>query len=279
VWRKTDRIHKGVFRLDHERNVARDRFLFGLSRQYKWGKTLRWHAEKYLSRDPPTKTLVSRNNAMRPPVSAVKMFEHNSEKDTDVIQEFFVPIPQFMTFMEGLRGILQEEETNLLGVTLRYVKANNETALSYAPKENAFAVIVYFNEVCSADGRVQANALINRLVHLAVNCGGTFYLTYARELEMDWLRKAYSEIGAFSKGSMPLIRRIALPADFLSCMGSWHWRRRRQAENKCGCGVGNRTAGSTARLIQQVPYHERTLSPTRTSSRVIEVDVCLVPRN
>ena len=197
MWRKTDRIHKGVFRLDHERNVARDRFLFGLSRQYKWGKTLRWHAEKYLSRDPPTKTLVSRNNAMRPPVSAVKMFEHNSEKDTDVIQEFFVPIPRFMTFMEGLRSILQEEETNLLGVTLRYVKANNETALSYAPKENAFAVIVYFNEVCSADGRAKANALINRLVRLAVNCGGTFYLTYARELEMDWLRKAYSEIGAF----------------------------------------------------------------------------------
>jgi len=77
------------------------------------------------------------------------------------------------------------------------VKANNETALSYAPKENAFAVIVYFNEVCSADGRAKANALINRLVRLAVNCGGTFYLTYARELEMDWLRKAYSEIGAF----------------------------------------------------------------------------------
>ncbi|PYU57869.1 MAG: hypothetical protein DMG55_18490 [Acidobacteria bacterium] len=186
-----------MFQLDHERNVVRDRFLFGLSRQYKWGKTLRWHAEKYLSRDSPTKTLVSRNNAMRPPVSAVKMFEHNSEKDTDVIQEFFVPIPRFMTFMEGLRGILQEEETNLLGVTLRYVKANNETALSYAPKENAFAVIVYFNEVCSADGRAKANALINRLVRLAVNCGGTFYLTYARELEMDWLRKAYSEIGVF----------------------------------------------------------------------------------
>ena len=197
VWRRTDRVRKGVFRLDHERNVARDRFLFGLSRRYQWGKTLRWHAEKYLSGDAPAKTLVSRNNAMRPPVSAVKMLEHNSRRDTDVIQEFFVPIPRFMTFMEGMRGILQEEKTNLLGVTLRYVRANNETALSYAPKEDAFAVILYFNEVCSADGRAKANALINRLSHLAVNCGGTFYLTYARDLEMDCLRKAYSEIDAF----------------------------------------------------------------------------------
>src|SRR5437016_9871187 len=197
VWRRTDKVRKGVFRLDHERNVARDRFLFGLSRRYQWGKTLRWHAEKYLSGDAPAKTLVSRNNAMRPPVSAVKMLEHNSKKDTDVIQEFFVPIPRFMTFMEGMRGILEEEKTNLVGVTLRYVRANNETALSYAPREDAFAVILYFNEVCSADGRATANALINRLSHLAVNCGGTFYLTYARDLEMGCLRKSYSEIDAF----------------------------------------------------------------------------------
>src|SRR5213078_1972687 len=186
VWKRTDRVRQGMFRLDHERNVARDRLLFGLSRRHNWGKRLRWQAEKYLAGNGAKRILVSRNNAMRPPVSAIKMLEHNSKRDTDAIQEFFVPIPRFMTFMEGMRGILQEEETNLLGVTLRYVKANNETALSYAPKENAFAVIVYFNEVCSADGRAKANALINRLVRLAVNCGGTFYLTYARELEMDW---------------------------------------------------------------------------------------------
>jgi decaprenylphospho-beta-D-ribofuranose 2-oxidase len=197
VWTRTERVRKGMFRLAHERNVARDRFLFGLSRRYKWGKTLRWQAEKYIAGDGAAKTLVSRNNAMRPPVSAIKMLEHNSKKDTDAIQEFFVSIPQFMTFMEGMRSILQVEETNLLGVTLRYVKASNETALSYAPKEDAFAVILYYNEVCSADGRAKADALIDQLVQLAVNCGGTFYLTYARELDMDCLRKAYSGIDAF----------------------------------------------------------------------------------
>jgi len=197
VWKRTDRVRQGLFRLDHERNVERDRFLFGLSRKYKWGKTLRWEAEKYIAGNGAKRTLVSRNNAMRPPVSAIKMLEHNSKKDTDAIQEFFVPIPRFMTFMEDMRRILQEEETNLLGVTLRYVKANNETALSYAPKEDAFAVILYYNEICAADGRAKANALIDRLSHLAVNCGGTFYLTYARELDMDCLRKAYGEIDAF----------------------------------------------------------------------------------
>ncbi len=197
VWRKSDRVRRGMFKLDHERNVARDKFLFGLSRRYKWGKTLRWKAEKFMVREASRKTIVSRNNAMRPPVSAIKMLDHDSTNDSDVIQEFFVPIPKFMTFMDGLRQIVQEDGTNLLGVTLRYVKANNETSLSYAPREDAFAVIFYFNELRSDEGRARGNALIHRLNHLALRCEGTFYLTYLRDLDPESLRQAYPAIDAF----------------------------------------------------------------------------------
>src|SRR6266849_2155711 len=197
VWRKANRVREGLFRLDHERNVARDKVLFGLSRRYSWGKTLRWRAEKYMAGGEARTTLVSRNNAMRPPVSAVKMLEHDSTKDADVIQEFFVPIPKFIAFMESLRQIVREDGTNLLGVTLRYVKANDETALSYAPREDAFAVIFYFNEVRSSEARAKGDALVNRLNRLALDCDGTFYLTYARDLDAETLREAYPEIGAF----------------------------------------------------------------------------------
>jgi len=197
VWRRTERTLKGIFQLDHERNVARDRFLFGLSRKYQWGKTLRWHAEKFIAGDASRKTIVSRNNAMRPPVSSVKMLEHNSTEDADVIQEFFIPIPQFMTFMDGMRRILLEDGTNLLGVTLRYVKANNETALSYAPREDAIAVILYFNETCSAEGRAKGDELIKRLNRLTLQNEGTFYLTYLRDIDKDSMRQAYPGIDAF----------------------------------------------------------------------------------
>lgn len=134
---------------------------------------------------------------MRPPVSSVKMLEHESAKDADVIEEFFVPIPQFMTFMQGMRQIVQDDGTNLLGVTLRYVKANIDTALSYAPREDAFAVIFYFNELRSAEGRARGDELIKRLNSLALRSKGTFYLTYARDLDADSLREAYPGIDAF----------------------------------------------------------------------------------
>ena len=197
VWRKTNGTHEGVFRLDHERHVARDKFLFGLSRRYDWGKKLRWRAEKFIAGDPSRKTLVSRNNAMRPPVSSVKMLEHDSAKDADVIQEFFVPIPRFMAFMEGMRQIVQDDGTNLLGVTLRYVKANTDTTLSYAPREDAFAVIFYFNELRSAEGRAKGDELVKRLNRLALRSEGTFYLTYARDLDADILKRAYPGMDAF----------------------------------------------------------------------------------
>ncbi len=197
VWRRTDEVYKRPSALDHERHVARDRFLFGLSRSYEWGKILRWHAEKFMAGDRSRKTLVSRNNAMRPPVSSLKMLEHDSTKDADVIQEYFIPIPRFMNFMESMRRILREEDANLLGVTLRYVKANDETALSYAPNKDAFAVILYFNELRSTEGRARGDKLIRRLNCLALECQGTFYLTYVRDPALDDLRMAYPGIDEF----------------------------------------------------------------------------------
>jgi FAD/FMN-containing dehydrogenase len=125
------------------------------------------------------------------------MLEHDSTTDADVIQEFFIPIPRFMAFMEAMRRILLEDGTNLLGVTLRYVRANNEAALSYALKEDAFAVILYFNELCSAAGRARGDELIKRLNHLALQCEGTFYLTYVRDLDRETLKQAYPGIDAF----------------------------------------------------------------------------------
>lgn len=197
TWIRSQKTQESLFRLDHERHVWRDRFLFNLSRRYGWGKSLRWRAEKFLSTRKSAPSLVSRNNAMRPPVSGVKMLDHSSAKDTDAIQEFFIPIPRFLDFMQEMRAALLDDRTNLLGVTVRYVKASNETALPYAPHKAAFAVILYCSELLSQDGRAKADALIATLIRLALNCGGTFYLAYAREMDLSVFREAYPDLDAF----------------------------------------------------------------------------------
>ena len=196
-WRSTPASPKNIFRLDHERNVRRDRFLFGLSRKYEWGKTIRWHAEKYLALHPSNDGFVSRNNAMRPPVSAIKMFDYNSPADTDVIQEFFVPVSRFLAFMEAARDVLRNSALNLLGLTIRYAKHDRETILSYAPREDVFALVLLLNEPLTSEGWASSNKLADRLTRLAVQNGGTFYLPYARELAIEDLRAAYPGIDTF----------------------------------------------------------------------------------
>lgn len=196
-WRVTPARSRNIFRLDHERNVRRDRLLFALSRRYSWGKTARWHTEKWISLHPSRGGLISRNNAMRPPVSAIKMFEYHSPANTDVIQEFFVPLRRFRSFMESAREVLRESRMNLLGLTIRYVRRDTESFLSYAPREEALAAVLYLNEPLSAEGWAKSNSLTERLTRLAVENGGTFYLTYARELEPDDLRRAYPQMDDF----------------------------------------------------------------------------------
>ena len=125
------------------------------------------------------------------------MFDYRSPADTDVIQEFFVPLARFLSFMESARAVLRESRTNLLGLTIRYVLRDPESFLSYAPHEEAFATVFYMNEQLSPEGWAKSNALTQRLIRLAVQNGGTFYLTYAREVQPDDLRHAYTNMDAF----------------------------------------------------------------------------------
>ena len=57
-----------LLKLRGEENVGRDRFLLNLSRKYKWSKRLRWYLQKKLVSKPGRTEIISRNNAMAPPL-------------------------------------------------------------------------------------------------------------------------------------------------------------------------------------------------------------------
>ncbi len=202
VWRKSETRREDVFELGQEKNVSRDRFLFGLSRRYRWGKSLRWRAEKWLAMHPANGGIVSRNNCMRPPISAVRMFDYDSTKDADVIQEFFVPVARFSLFFAAMQSVLLESRANLIGLTIRFLKQDSESVLSYAPHADALAAVLYINEPTTAEGRVHAHALIQRLTRVALEHGGTFYLTYARDVDFSDLKRAYPRIEEFFQAKL-----------------------------------------------------------------------------
>ena len=89
---------------------------------------------------------VSRNNSMRPPTAPLKFLNHVSEKNTDIIQEYFIPINNFIEFIDGVRRIVVEDQINLMGMTIRYIPKNYDVFLSYWKKEA-------FSDGCSTEKR------------------------------------------------------------------------------------------------------------------------------
>lgn len=191
TWRHVAEGQVGSFELTEEKNVLRDKFLFGVSRRFDWAKSLRWSLQKRFEFGPGTAQTVSRNNAMRPPVAPVEFLDYSSRRDTDLLQEYFVPVENFVPFMDRFRGILLDGEVNVLSSTVRYVEPNATPALAYARRGDVFAVILVSNVELSGEGQARAESVTRQLVDAALDYGGTYYLTYQLYATPEQLHRAY----------------------------------------------------------------------------------------
>lgn len=191
TWRHAAPDRSASFELTEEEHVVRDKFFFGLSRKFDWAKSLRWSLQKKVELGAGTMRAVSRNNAMRPPLAPLELLDYRSRRDTDIIQEFFIPVANFVPFMDRFREILLDGEMNVLSATVRYVTANDAPVLAYAPGGDVFAVIHMSNVELSEGGQARAATVTRQLVDAAIEQGGTYYLTYQLYPTPEQLHRAY----------------------------------------------------------------------------------------
>ncbi len=177
--------------LTEEKNVLRDRFFFRLSRRFDWAKSLRWTLQKRVELGAGATRVVSRNNSMRPPLAPLEFLDYRSSKDTDIIQEYYVPVESFVPFMDRFRQILLDRRMNVLSSTVRYVKPDSTPALAYAPHKEVFAIIQMSNVGLSPEAQAHAAEVTRRLVDAAIEFGGTYYLTYQLYPTPQQLYRAY----------------------------------------------------------------------------------------
>jgi decaprenylphospho-beta-D-ribofuranose 2-oxidase len=191
TWRRVRDGRTAGFELTEEEHVLRDRFFFGLSRRFDWAKSLRWRLQKRVELGAGAARIVSRNNSMRPPLAPLELLDYRSGKDTDIIQEYYVPVEKFVPFMDRFREILLAGDMNVLSSTVRYVKPDSTPALAYAPRADAFAIIQMSNVGLSPDAQAHAAGVTRQLVDAALEHGGTYYLTYQLYPTPEQLHRAY----------------------------------------------------------------------------------------
>ncbi|MFD2044633.1 D-arabinono-1,4-lactone oxidase [Ornithinibacillus salinisoli] len=178
--------------LNEEENVLRDKFAFGISRKFDWAKTVVWDLQQKIYGENNS-TLITRNNAMRPPI---EFLEYESGKDTDILQEYFIPVEQFPEFVQKLRQIVKEEELNLLNATVRYMPKSTDATLSYA-QENMLAIVLYINHSMSDEGIEHMKKSTRQMVEAALDVNGTYYLTYQLYPSSKQLSHAYPAFDDF----------------------------------------------------------------------------------
>jgi len=187
-------------------NTTVNRFIINFSKTGSFGRWTRWMLEKYV--EPSTHTCISRNQAMsQRDVCYVsrnqEMYDSmgylkNKLKDTDILNEYFIPRDKMDQFIDGLKEVVQTNDANLLNVTVRTIDKDEVTSLPYA-KEDMFAFVLYFNQKLNKEEAAILQKTTVDLIDLSTNLGGTFYLPYQLYYSPEQLRKAYPEVDDFFK--------------------------------------------------------------------------------
>ncbi|MFF2755288.1 FAD-binding protein [Psychrobacillus sp. NPDC058041] len=181
--------------LKRESIIAVPKFFLGLSRINDWGKNMFWKTQETYNKRIDG-SLISRNNVMR---SDSAFMEYDSTSKTEVLQEYYVPINEFTNYIDDLREMLKKEQDfNLLNITIRYVKKNDEAVLSYA-KEDMFALVLLINQGTSKDSIAETGQVVRKMIDITLAHDGSYYLPYYNYPTKEQLEEAYPRADEFFK--------------------------------------------------------------------------------
>ena len=157
-----------------------------------FAKHARWWTETSLG--PALIGESTRNSLMNEP--AVTLDDGDSDR-TDILHEYFVPPSRFSEFIQHCQAVIPSSYQQLLNITVRYVKADRESVLSYAPEPRIASVLLF-----SQEKTVRAEADMARmtleLIERVLSIGGTYYLPYRPHATLDQFKRAYPRAEAFA---------------------------------------------------------------------------------
>ncbi|PEJ53617.1 FAD-binding oxidoreductase [Bacillus sp. AFS002410] len=173
--------------LKEDHSAFLPKLALGMSRTSDIGKDLFWQLQ-YSFIHSLNGSYETRNNVMR---SESKFMEFDDRQDTQVLQEFFVPVDEFVSYIDDVREYLQyEHDFNLLNITIRYVEKDNETVMNYA-KDDMFAFVVLIQHGKDKDSVHKASEVIQKWTDLTIKHRGSYYLPYYPYQTKQQMQSAY----------------------------------------------------------------------------------------
>ncbi len=155
-------------------------------------KAFRWYAETEvgpgLQKGPTTRSrLIS---------TPVEVLAERDPRRTDILHEYFLPPDRLSGFLEACRTVIPKAEGELLNITLRYVGADPDSVMAFAPGDRV-AAVMSFSQRKTQEADAGFKGMTQGLIDAALAHGGSFYLPYRLHARADQLDRAYPRLDEF----------------------------------------------------------------------------------
>lgn len=179
----------------------RQHLIYTYLAQHRLFRRLRFALEKFLARPLDLSFSTDRNTTMYESAKPMARLYQPLVfyNDTFILQEYFIPKEFFQKWYQNLKLILKKhyEHLFILNLTIRFVKNDQTTYLSYTKKQDCYAFVFYFRIQRNEQGEQQAKELHQKLIQLTFECQGTFYLPYRQHYSYEQMSIAYPMISKF----------------------------------------------------------------------------------
>lgn len=121
---------------------------------------------------------------------------HAKAKGSEMITELYVPRPRLAAFMEAARLVLRRHGANVIYGTVRLIECDDETFLAWA-RERYACVIFNLHVEHTPEAIAAAADAFRTLIDVAIDQGGSYYLTYHRWARKDQVERCYPQMREF----------------------------------------------------------------------------------
>jgi FAD/FMN-containing dehydrogenase len=120
---------------------------------------------------------------------------------SEMISELYVPRALLGDFMAAAAGELRRLEADVIYGTVRLIERDDESVLAWA-REPWACVVFNLHVEHTRVGVERAAAAFRRLIDIALDRGGSFYLTYHRWATREQLETAYPQLPDFLQAKL-----------------------------------------------------------------------------
>lgn len=135
-----------------------------------------------------SKKVVWRNNEASYDVAELE--PKSREEQTYVLQEYFIPVDHFDSFVPKMKAVNDEYNVNVINVSIRHARPDHESYLSWAEKE-VFAFVIYYKQKTDQASQEKVKAWTVAMTDAILSEEGTWYLPYQPHASVAQFNQGY----------------------------------------------------------------------------------------